>query len=73
MSTKYFTPEIRFDANYILDYNHPEDDSMVGSTEMFRSDEWQLEQASVGGDFRIQNTRGRILYMDGLFSHHHRA
>ena len=23
MSTKYFTPEVRFDANYILDYNHP--------------------------------------------------
>jgi acyl-CoA-binding protein len=68
MSTKYFTPEIRFDANYILDYNHPEDDSMVGSTEMYRSQEWQLEQASVGGDFRVQNTRGRILYMDGLFS-----
>jgi hypothetical protein len=68
MSTKYFTPEIRFDANYILDYNHPVDDSMVGSTEMYRSDEFQLEQVSVGGDFRIQNTRGRILYMNGLFS-----
>ncbi len=68
MSTKYFTPEIRFDANYILDYNHPEDDSMGGSTEMFRSDEWQLEQVSVGGDFRIQNVRGRILTMDGLFA-----
>jgi hypothetical protein len=68
MATKYFTPEIRFDANYILDYNHPVDDSMVGSTEMYRSQEFQLEQASVGGDFRIQNTRGRILYMDGLFS-----
>jgi hypothetical protein len=68
MATKYFTPEIRFDANYILDYNHPVDDSMGGSTEMFRSDEWQLEQVSVGGDFRIQNVRGRILTMDGLFS-----
>ena len=34
MSTKYFTPEIRFDTNYILDYNHPSDDSMGGSTEM---------------------------------------
>jgi hypothetical protein len=68
MATKYFTPEIRFDANYILDYNHPKDDSMGGSTEMFRSDEWQLEQVSVGGDFRIQNTRGRILTMGGLFS-----
>jgi len=68
MSTKYFTPEIRFDANYILDYNHPSDDSMVGSTEMYRSQEFQLEQVSVGGDFRIQNTRGRILTMNGLFS-----
>jgi len=68
MSTKYFTPEIRFDANYILDYNHPEDDSMGGSTEMFRSQEVQLEQVSVGGDFRIQNVRGRILTMNGMFA-----
>jgi hypothetical protein len=30
MSTNYFTPEIRFDANYIIDFNHPEDDSMGG-------------------------------------------
>jgi hypothetical protein len=68
MSTKYFTPEVRFDANYILDYNHPVDDSMGGSTEMFRSDEWQLEQVSFGGDIRIQNVRGRVLTMDGLFA-----
>jgi hypothetical protein len=54
MSTKYFTPEFRADVNYILDYNHPEDDSMGGSTEMFRSDEFQLEQVSIGGDIRIQ-------------------
>jgi hypothetical protein len=68
MATKYFTPEIRFDVNYIFDNNHPKDDSLGGSTEMFRSDEVQLEQVSVGGDFRIQNTRGRILTMAGLFA-----
>jgi hypothetical protein len=68
MATKYFTPEFRADANYTLDYNHPEDDSLGGSTETFRSDEWQLEQISVGGDFRINNVRGRILTMDGLFA-----
>jgi hypothetical protein len=68
MSTKYFTPEFRADANYILDYNHPEDDTMGGATESFRSDEWQLEQVSVGGDIRIDNVRGRILTMDGLFA-----
>jgi hypothetical protein len=68
MSTKYFTPEFRADANYTLDYNHPHDDSLGGSTETFRSDEWQLEQISAGGDIRIQNVRGRILTMDGLFA-----
>jgi Putative beta-barrel porin-2, OmpL-like. bbp2 len=68
MSTKYFTPEFRADANYILDYNHPVDDTMGGATESFRSDEWQLEQVSIGGDIRINNVRGRILTMDGLFA-----
>jgi hypothetical protein len=68
MSTKWFTPEFRADANYIIDYNHPKDDTMGGSTESFRSDEWQLEQLSVGGDFRIDNVRGRILTMDGMFA-----
>src|SRR5580704_5233230 len=37
MATKYFTPEFRADANYTLDYNHPKDDSLGGSTETFRS------------------------------------
>src|SRR5579859_1863935 len=68
MATKYFTPEFRADANYILDYNHPKDDSMGGATESFRSAEWQLEQISIGGDIHIDNVRGRILTMDGLFA-----
>jgi hypothetical protein len=68
MATKYFTPEFRADANYILDYNHPHDDTMGGATESFRSDEWQLEQISIGGDIRIDNVRGRILTMDGMFA-----
>jgi hypothetical protein len=68
MSTKYFTPEFRVDTNYTLDYNHPKDDSLGGSTETFRSDEVQLEQVSVGGDIHINNVRGRLLTMNGLFA-----
>jgi hypothetical protein len=68
MATKYFTPEFRADANFTLDMNHPDDDSLGGSTETFRSDEFQLEQVSIGGDIRIDNVRGRILTMDGLFA-----
>ena len=65
MSTKYFTPEFRSDANYTIDMNHPEDDTLGGSTETFRSDEWQLEQISIGGDIRIDNVRGRFLCLCG--------
>ena len=68
LATKYFTPEFRADANYILDFNHPKDDTMGGSTESFRSDEVQLEQLSFGGDLRVNNVRGRFLTMFGLFA-----
>ena len=35
--TKFFTPEIRFDVNYLQSLNHPVDHTIVGSTEEFRS------------------------------------
>jgi hypothetical protein len=68
MATKYFTPEFRADINYTFDANHPEDDSLGGSTETFRSNEIQVEQLSFGGDIRIDNVRGRFLTMYGMFS-----
>src|ERR1039458_7798132 len=68
LATKWFTPEVRFDTNFIEDFNQPVDHSMGGSTESFRNGEFQLEQISVGGDFRWQNVRGRFLYMDGEFA-----
>jgi hypothetical protein len=64
----FFTPEVRFDTNYMEDFNQPKDHTIVGATESFRSGEVQIEQASVGGDFHWQNVRGRILFMDGLFA-----
>jgi hypothetical protein len=68
LATKWFTPEVRFDTNFIEDFNQPVGHSMGGSTESFRNGEFQLEQISVGGDFRWQNVRGRFLYMDGEFA-----
>lgn len=68
LDTAFFTPEIRFDTNFIVDFNQPKDHTMGGSTEEFRSGEIQVEQASVGGDFHWQNVRGRILFMMGMFA-----
>jgi hypothetical protein len=64
----FFTPEVRFDTHYLYDLNNPIDHTIGGSTENFRTGEVQVEQASVGGDFHMDNVRGRILLMEGLFA-----
>jgi Putative beta-barrel porin-2, OmpL-like. bbp2/Carboxypeptidase regulatory-like domain len=66
--TKLFTPEIRFDVNYIQSTNQPRDHTIVGSTEEFRSGEFQIEQVSFGGDFHWNNVRARFLSMMGQFA-----
>ena len=66
--SKFFTPEIRFDTDFVSSFNHPKDDSLGGSTEIFRSNEIQVEQISFGGDFHWQNVRGRVLTMGGMFA-----
>ena len=65
--SKFFTPEIRFDTDYVSSFNHPKDDTLGGSTEIFRSNEIQVEQISFGGDFHWQNVRGRVLTLGGMF------
>ena len=66
--TKFFTPEIRVDTNYVFDFNHPTDHSIGGSSELFRSQEVQLEQLGVGGDFHWDNVRGRLMTQFGMYS-----
>jgi hypothetical protein len=66
--TKFFTPEIRLDMNYLQSGNHPIDHTIVGSTEEFRSGEFQIEQVSLGGDFHWEGVRARFLSMFGMFA-----
>ena len=66
--SKFFTPEIRADIHYVYDFNHPDDHSMGGSSELFRTNEVQLEQLGVGGDFHYDNVRGRLLTQFGMYS-----
>jgi hypothetical protein len=68
LDTKFFTPEIRFDSAYIADFNHPKDDTIGGSSEVFRSNEFQLTQLGVGGDFHFDNVRGRLMTQFGMYS-----
>ena len=66
--SKFFTPEIRADVNYNYDFNKPIDNSMGGSSELFRSNEIQLEQLGVGGDFHYDNVRARFMTQFGMYS-----
>jgi Putative beta-barrel porin-2, OmpL-like. bbp2/Carboxypeptidase regulatory-like domain len=66
--TNFFTPEVRFDVNYLQSFNHPVDHTIVGSTEEFRSGEFQITQVSVGGNFHWHNVQARFLSMFGLFA-----
>ena len=66
--SKFFTPEIRADMNYVVDFNHPTDHSIGGSSELFRSSEVHLEQFGVGGDFHYDNVRARLMTQFGMYS-----
>ena len=68
LCSKYFTPEIRVDTNYNLDFNHPADDTIGGSSEVFRSQEVQLEQMGVGGDLLIDHVHARLMTQFGEYS-----
>ena len=66
--SKFFTPEIRADTVYVYDFNHPTDHSMGGSSELFRTQEVQLTQLGVGGDFHYDNVRARLMTQFGMYS-----
>lgn len=68
MDTKFFTPEVRADVDYVYDYNHPADHTIGGSNEVFRAGEVQVTQLGVGGDFHWENVRARLMTQFGLYS-----
>ena len=66
--SKFFTPEIRADITYNYDFNKPIDNTIGGSSEIFRSNEIQLEQLGIGGDFHLDNVRARFMTQFGMYS-----
>ncbi len=66
--SKFFTPEVRADVAYHYDFNHPKDDTIGGSSEVFRSNEVSLTHLGIGGDFHYDNVRARVFTQLGLYS-----
>ncbi len=68
MDGKIFSPEFLFDTNYTYDFAHPQDHTLTGSTSSERSDEFEVEHIGVGGDFHVDNVRGRIMTEFGMYA-----
>jgi hypothetical protein len=68
LAGKVFSGEVRVDTAYTYSFNHPQDNSIGGSTEVFRHNELQLTDFAVGGDLNWNNVRGRLLTQFGMYS-----
>jgi hypothetical protein len=65
---KYFTGEVYADGNFTYSMNHPQDHTLVGSSEIGRVSEFQVEQFGIGGDFHMDNVHARLLTQFGVNS-----
>jgi hypothetical protein len=63
-----FTGEIRVDTVYHYEFSNPSDDTISGSSEVFRSAEFQLTQFGIGGDFLYKNVIARLMTQFGMYS-----
>ncbi len=63
-----FTGEFRLDDAYHWEFSNPADATISGSSEVFRSGEFQITQLGVGGDLLYRNVMGRLMTQLGLYS-----
>jgi Putative beta-barrel porin-2, OmpL-like. bbp2 len=55
-------------VNYTYSFNHPIDDTVVGSTALARNNELEISFIGVGGDLHAGNVRARLLLQYGTRS-----
>jgi len=63
-----FTGEFRFDGVYHYDFKRPIDNTISGSSEVFRHGEFQVTQLGLGGDLLYKNVMGRVMTQFGMYS-----
>ncbi len=68
IGNKYVTAELRLDDVFHYSLNHPKDDTIVGSTEAWRSGENQITQIGLGGDVHWDNVQMRMMTQFGTLA-----
>ena len=68
LSAGPFTGELRVDTVFHYSFNNPKDDTISGSSEVFRHGELQLTQLGIGGDFLYKGVIARVMTQFGMYS-----
>lgn len=63
-----FVGEFRVDTAYHHSFANPVDNTISGSSEVFRHGEVQLTQLGIGGDFYYKGIHGRLMTQFGMYS-----
>lgn len=63
-----FSGEVRVDAVYHHSFANPVDNTLSGSSEVFRHGEVQVTQLGVGGDFYYRGAHARLMTQFGMYS-----
>jgi hypothetical protein len=63
-----FTGELRLDTVFHYSFANPKDNTISGSSEVFRSNELQVTQVGFGGDFSYKNVQARLMTQFGMYS-----
>ena len=63
-----FTGEVRVDTVYHFSFANPVDNTIGGSSEVFRHGEVQVTQLGLGGDFLYKNVQARLMTQFGMYS-----
>ena len=63
-----FTGEFRVDTVYHYSFANPKDNTISGSSEVFRHNEFQVTQLGIGGDFLYKNVQARLMTQFGMYS-----
>jgi hypothetical protein len=63
-----FTGEFRMDNAFHYSFARPIDNTISGSSEVFRHGEFQVTQLGIGGDIAYKNVMGRLMTQFGMYS-----
>lgn len=63
-----FTGEVRLDVPFHYSLANPVDNTISGSSEVFRHNEFQVTQIGFGGDFYYKGAHARLMTQFGLYS-----